>query len=195
MVTVSLGASLVGKAAYLHMVVASLVIGTFLGELFKLEKGLEISIRKSMEWSRKHDKPVEDGFIIQFVTLISAFCFGSMGLFGAFNEGITGNPEILLTKAVLDLFTGLIFGAVLGVRVSLIAIPQFAILAALYFSAAVLMPLISKPMLDDFTACGGVIFLATGLRLCGIKVFAVINMLPSLVVVFFLTKLWMAFVG
>lgn len=194
-ITVSIGASLVGKAAYLHMVVAALIIGTFLGELFKLERGLEFTIRKSMEWSRKHDRPVEDGFIIQYVTLISAFCFGSMGLFGAFNEGVTGNPEILFTKAVLDLFTGLIFGAVMGLRVSLIAIPQFVILAILYFSATALVPFISKPMLDDFTACGGVIFLATGLRLCGIKVFAVINMLPSLVIVFFLTRLWMAFAG
>lgn len=87
-----------------------------------------------------------------------------MGLFGAISEGITGKPDILLTKAVLDLFSALIFGAAMGIRVSFIAIPQFLILAGLYASAGVIMPYISEPMLNDFTSCGGVIFLVTG---CG----------------------------
>ncbi|MCC8194203.1 MAG: DUF554 domain-containing protein, partial [Deltaproteobacteria bacterium] len=190
-----IGASLVGKAVHLPMVVTALIAGTFLGELLHMEKGLEVLIRKAMRWSRRRNKQVEDGFIIQYVTLISAFCFGSMGLFGAFSEGVTGNPEILLTKAVLDLFSGLIFGAILGARVSFIAVPQFGILAVLYCSAEVLAPHISDAMLLDFTACGGVIFLATGLRMCGIKMFAVINMLPSLALVFFFSRLWASAFG
>lgn len=194
-ITISIGASLVGKAAYLHVVVMALILGTFFGELLRMEKGLEWMIRKSMRWSRSHGKAVEDSFIIQYVTLISAFCFGSMGLFGAFSEGITKDPDILLVKAVLDLFSGIIFGAVLGFRVSLIAIPQFFLLACLYFSASSLAPHISEVMLKDFTSCGGVIFLATGLRMCGIKIFAVINMLPSLLVVFFLSGIWAAMAG
>ena len=136
---------------------------------------------------------IDDEFIIQYITLISAFCFGSMGMFGAFNEGITGNPAILFTKAVLDLFSGLIFGATMGIRVSFIAVPQFIILIGLYSSANLVAPVISEPMLQDFTSCGGVIFLATGLRLCGIKIFPVINMLPSLLLVFPLTWLWLRF--
>lgn len=194
-ITISIGASLVGKASHLPMVVAALILGTFFGELLRLEKGLEAALRKVMSWSRRSGKSVEDGLIIQYVTLVSIFCFGSMGLFGAFSEGVTGNPEILLTKAVLDLFTGVIFGALLGVRVSFIAVPQFCILAVIYCSAGFLAPLIAAPMLNDFTACGGVIFLATGLRMCGIKMFAVINMLPSLALVFFCSRAWMAFMG
>ena len=194
-ITVSIGASLVGKAVYLPMVVMALILGTFLGELLHMEKGLEIVIRKAMSWSRRKKNTVEDGFIIQYITLVSAFCFGSMGLFGAFSEGITGNPEILFTKAVLDLFSGLIFGAVLGGRVCFIALPQFCILAALYWSAEIFMPHISEAMLHDFTACGGVIFLATGLRMCGIKIFPVINMLPALVLVFFCSRVWAVFFG
>ena len=113
-----------------------------------------------------------------------------MGLFGAMNEGITGNPNILFTKAVLDLFSGIIFGAALGIRVSFIAIPQFLTLIALYFSASAIMPYVSESMLNDFSSCGGVIFLATGLRLCGIRIFPIINMLPSLVIVFLFSGFW-----
>ena len=192
-ITISLGASLVGKASYLHVVVMALILGSFVGELCYVERGLELVIRKSVQWSRKRDRVIDEGFIIQYVTLISVFCFGSMGMFGAITEGITGKPDILLTKAVLDLFTALIFGAAMGMRVSLIALPQFLILAALYLSAGAIMPYISEPMLNDFTSCGGIIFLATGLRMCGIKIFPIINMLPALLVVLPLTHFWSVF--
>ena len=127
---------------------------------------------------------------MNIITLVSAFCFGSMGIFGAINEGITGSTDILLTKAVLDLFSGIVFGTLFGLSVSLIAIPQFAILALLYASAASLAPYMTPGMLGDFTACGGVIFVATGLRMCGIKIFPVINMLPSMLIIMPLSALW-----
>ena len=56
---------------------------------------------------------------MNIITLVSAFCFGSMGIFGAINEGITGSTDILLTKAVLDLFSGIVFGTLFGLSVSL----------------------------------------------------------------------------
>ena len=132
---------------------------------------------------------------MNIITLVSAFCFGSMGIFGAINEGITGSTDILLTKAVLDLFSGIVFGTLFGLSVSLIAIPQCAIRALLYASAAFLAPYMTPGMLSDFTACGGVIFVATGLRMCGIKIFPVINMLPSMLIIMPLSALWARYVG
>ena len=129
------------------------------------------------------------------ITLVSAFFFGSRGIVGAINEVITGSTDILLTKAVLDLFSGIVFGTLFGLSVSLIAIPQFAILALLYASAAFLAPYMTPGMLSDFTACGGVIFVATGLRMCGIKIFPVINMLPSMLIIMPLSALWARYVG
>ena len=35
-------------------------------------------------------------------------------------------------------------------------------------------------MMADFSAVGGLLLLAAGLRICGIKMFAVVNMLPAL---------------
>jgi hypothetical protein len=45
-------------------------------------------------------------------------------------------------------------------------------------------------MLADFSACGGVIMLATGLRICGIKIFPIVNMLPALILVMPISALW-----
>ena len=47
----------------------------------------------------------------------------------------------------------------------------------------------------DVTACGGGIFVATGLRMCGIKIFPVINMLPSMLIIMPLSALWARYVG
>ena len=53
----------------------------------------------------------------------------------------------------------------------------------------------SPAVLGDFTSCGGVIFVATGLRMCGIKIFPVINMLPSMLIVVPLSALWLRWLG
>lgn len=190
-ITISLGVALVGQAAQLPVVVISLILGAFIGELCYAEKGLEFVIKICMR-SSNESHLIED-HTAQFVTLIAAFCFGSMGIFGAINEGMTGDPNILFVKATLDFFSGLIFGSVLGLRVALIAIPQFVILVVLYFSATLLMSFVSLPMLNNFSACGGIIFLATGLRMSNIKVLPVINMLPALLIVFPMTYLWLKF--
>ncbi|MDL2279179.1 DUF554 domain-containing protein [Desulfovibrio sp. OttesenSCG-928-G11] len=192
-VTIAIGTTLTDKSAHMHVVVLALIAGAFIGEMCYMEKGLENVIRKSVAWSRSKGKHIDENFIIQYVTLLSAFCFGSMGLFGAVQEGITGDPSILFIKAVLDLFSGLIFGAAMGIQVSFIAVPQFLILAGLYWSAGAVVSLLSPSMLQDFTSCGGIVFLATGLRLCGIKIFPVINMLPALVIVLPLSYLWTAY--
>ena len=188
-ITLCMGSTLVNKASSLPVVVMALIVGSVIGELVFAESFLAKCIRALFRLAKsKHCG--NEAYIVNIITLVSAFCFGSMGIFGAINEGITGSTDILLTKAVLDLFSGIVFGTLFGLSVSLIAIPQFAILALLYASAASLAPYMTPGMLGDFTACGGVIFVATGLRMCGIKIFPVINMLPSMLFIMPLSALW-----
>ena len=183
-ITLCMGSTLVNKASALPVVVMALIVGSVIGELVFAESFLAKCIRALFRLAKsKHCG--NETYIVNIITLVSAFCFGSMGIFGAINEGITGSTDILLTQAVLDLFSGIVFGTLFGLSVSLIAIPQFAILA----------PYMTPGMLSDFTACGGVIFVATGLRMCGIKIFPVINMLPSMLIIMPLSALWARYVG
>ena len=57
------------------------------------------------------------------------------------------------------------------------------------------MPLTTPAMLADFSACGGIIMLATGLRICGIKIFPIVNMLPALILVMPVSALWARLFG
>ena len=53
-----------------------------------------------------------------------------------------------------------------------------------------ILPLTTPDMMNDFSSVGGMIMLATGLRICGIKVFPVANMLPALFLVMPFSHYW-----
>ena len=61
---------------------------------------------------------------------------------------------------------------------------------ALFFGAAYIMPMTTPAMIADFSAVGGLVMLATGFRICGVKPFPVANMLPGLFLAMPLSHLW-----
>ena len=89
-VTLCMGMTLVNKVASMPVVVASLLLGTLLGELVFAERLLSAAIKKILLATRRRDMPVDEGTVLSLVTLVSAFCFGSMGIFGAVTEA--GHP-------------------------------------------------------------------------------------------------------
>jgi uncharacterized membrane protein YqgA involved in biofilm formation len=194
-VSVGIGTVMTNKAHALPAVALALLAGSFIGELLFLERGLELGIgwmkaRAGRMLGKGQSKAGAAGFVTKFVTILVLFCVSGMGIFGAIHEGMTGDSSILIAKAMLDLFTAVIFATELGYSVALIAMPLLLIQSSLYFSAHLLTPLTTPTMLADFSACGGVIMLATGLRVCGIKIFPIINMMPALLLILPCSALW-----
>lgn len=200
LIAAGLGCVLMNRVHAVPALALAMLAGSLLGELFFLERGLE----KAIGWAKKRlgrrapdgkDDPGAENFVARFVTLLVLFCASGMGIFGATHEGMTGDANILIAKAMLDLLTAAIFAAELGYAVMLIAIPQLLVQSLLYFSASLLVPLATPGMLADFSACGGVIMLATGLRICGIRVFPIVNLLPALLLVMPCSALWARLYG
>ena len=108
-------------------------------------------------------------------------------------EGMTGDASILIAKAFLDFFTATIFACTLGLAVSAICVPMLLIQLSLAACASLIMPLTTPMMMADFSAVGGMLLVATGLRICGIKMFAVVNMLPALLLAMPISVAWTAF--
>jgi uncharacterized membrane protein YqgA involved in biofilm formation len=79
--------------------------------------------------------------------------------------------------------------------VALVSLPQVLIGLALFRSAGYVVPLLSPAMLSDFRAAGGIITLAAGFKVAGIKNMRAINMLPSLLLVLFFSALWSRFIA
>ena len=194
----SMGISTIVKMQTLPALVFAIIIGTAIGELIYLEKGIA--------WgARKFEKPIAavfpnkslvgaDEYMEKLIGIIVLFVASGTGIFGALRSGLTGDHTILITKSILDLFTAAIFAASLGYIVSVVAIPQFIVLFLLFLSAALIMPLTNASMLADFAACGGVLMFATGLRICGIKVFPIGNMLPAMLLIMPFSYLWTTYI-
>ena len=106
---------------------------------------------------------------------------------------MNGDPSVLLSKAVLDFFTAMIFACTLRQVVSLIAIPLFIVLISLFFCAQIIMPFTTQYMINDLIACGGFIMLATGFRIAKIKDFPIVSMIPSFYVILPLSWLWVTY--
>lgn len=190
----SMGIATIVKINALPAVVFAVIIGIAIGELIRLEKGIAVG-------AKAFEKPISalfsnkttlnpDEYMEKLIGIIVLFAASGTGIFGALESGLTGDNTILITKSILDLFTAAIFATSLGFIVSMVAIPQFVVLILLFLSATFIMPLTNASMLADFSACGGILMFATGMRICGIKIFPVGNMIPAMVLVMPFSNLW-----
>lgn len=195
--SMGLGIAYIVHVKQLPAVVLAFVLGSLVGEMIYLEKGISWAggkmrtlVDRIIPSHDVHNTISQDDFLKQFVAILVLFCASGTGIFGALTNGMTGDPSILFAKTVLDLFTAAIFATALGYAVAMICVPQFIIQMSLALGATFLMPLTTPTMIADFSACGGLIMLATGFRICGIKVFPVANFLPALVLVMPISYLW-----
>lgn len=197
--SVGLGITLVLKVKYMPAVVLAMIVGALLGELMHLESGIGKAAGSTRGLINKVFPPVQglshEEFTEKFVAILVLFCASGTGVFGAITEGMSGDPSILYIKTILDLFTAGIFATLLGFAVITIAIPQLIIQLALAMLAVFLMPMITPSMMADFSCAGGLLMVATGLRICNIKLFPVANMLPGLVLVMPFSHLWATLVA
>lgn len=191
----TMGIVLILRVKNLSPVVLALIVGGIVGEALRLEQrvnGLVVKVTHKLMGGMHADET----YLLQVATVIVLFCFSGTCWYGALYEGMTGDGSILITKAILDGVTACIFGALLGRIVPWLAAPQLVIMLALYFLSGLVSPYITPAMNADFSAMGGIITLAAGLRMTRIKTdIRVINLLPSLPLVFLFSALWTAWLG
>lgn len=192
--SMALGVSMIVKLHQLPAVILALIVGAIIGELCYLEKGFGKAGSSAKGFIERVFPPAEgltqDQFLEKFVAILVLFCASGTGIFGAMNEGMTGDPQILFVKSILDFFTAGIFATALGYSVASVCIPQVIIQLVLAFAATTIMPLTTPAMIGDFSAVGGCIMLATGFRICGVKPFPVGNMIPGLILAMPFSHLW-----
>src|SRR5215210_3184100 len=99
------------------IVLGALVIGTLLGEWWRIEDGLH---RLGEILEQRFSREEEDGsnkFVRGFLTASLLFCVGPMAILGSIQDGLTGNYNLLAVKSVLDGFASIAFASTLGVGV------------------------------------------------------------------------------
>ncbi|MDJ0933025.1 DUF554 domain-containing protein [Breoghania sp.] len=194
--SMAIGITLTIKIHMLPPVIASLLIGAIIGEVLSLEKRIGVAASKTRFIFDKISPPKQNSnlsqeeYLDKFIGVLVLFVASGSGIFGSINEGITGDPSILIAKSFLDLMTAGIFATALGLSVAAIAVPQFIVQLLLLLFGRSLLSVTTPGTVADFSELGGIIMFATGFRICGIKSFPIANMLPGLFIVMPLSGFW-----
>ena len=94
------------KVESMPPVIMAMIVGTFFGELFQLERRVRSGLHGALERVPISTDRID---MDEYVTIVAIFCASGFGIYGVLMEGMSGESSILLSKAVMDLFTALIF--------------------------------------------------------------------------------------
>ncbi|MGV8082081.1 MAG: DUF554 domain-containing protein [Coriobacteriia bacterium] len=176
------------------VLVGSLVIGSIIGELLRIEYWLERfglwlqHLAQRQRWlatvpKDRADEPGEKGHTLVegFVTASLLFCVGAMTVLGSLKDGL-GDHSVLYLKSLLDGCAALFLSTTLGVGVGLSVLPILVIQGGIALAAHSLVGYMSTAVLASITGVGGALILAIGLDLLQIKRLPVGNMLPAIII-------------
>jgi len=185
-----IGISMSIKTKNLLVVTLSIVTGAIIGEVLKIEEGLN-KIGGQLE---KRFSNNEGEFTKAFVTASLVYCVGAMAIMGSIESGLNGNHSILLVKSILDGVSSIVFTSSLGIGVAFASIPVFIYQGAITLSAKFIKAYLNDDVIREMTATGGLLIFGIGINmLSGNSRIKVGNLLPAIFTVIFITYMFLKF--
>lgn len=164
--------------------VLAMLFGAIIGQLLDLDERLLRFLKRfqpKTAGSREGESPQEQQrFAEGLLTAFVLFCIGSMTLLGCFREGLTGDRDIILTKAFMDFFSSAALAAAYGRGVLFSVIPLFLYQGALTLGASRLQPYLTPELTAEIYGVGGLLLIALGLNLLKVTDIKVLNLTPAL---------------
>jgi uncharacterized protein len=159
-------------------VLAAVLVGVAIGEVLRLNDGLEWLGGWFQRRLVRGDRPsrIAEGF----VTASLVFCVGPLTILGSLDNGLTGDVRLLAIKSLLDGVASIAFAAALGWGVALSALTILVVQGGIAAFAFLLRDVMDEATILAITAAGGVVLLAVALRLLDLKQVRVANFLPAL---------------
>jgi uncharacterized membrane protein YqgA involved in biofilm formation len=175
---IAIGIKLFLAGENLTLLIISVLLGTLIGEQLDIEKRLDnLGLRVQSKFENK-----ESDVAAGFVTCTLIYCVGSMAIVGSIQSGLTGNNEILFSKALLDGIVSITMTASMGIGVMFSSVSVFIYQGTITLLAQFLQSLLSDVVVGEMTSVGGVLIMAIGLNFLEIKRIKVGNMLPAVFV-------------
>lgn len=165
-------------------VLGSLLIGVLLGEWLQIDRALQrLGVWLESRFTKIENGSSDNRFVRGFVTASLVFCVGPMAILGSIQDGLTGEYQTLVVKAVLDGFGALAFASSLGVGVLFSAGIVLFYQGIISLMAVQVQSFVTGAMMVEMNATGGVLLLAIALSsLLEIKKLRTGNFLPALVI-------------
>ena len=173
----SIGMGMALKTGNAVIMVMALVSGVIVGELLRLEDRINGA---SERFQKRLHVASGSQWAEGLVTAMLIYCIGPMTIIGSIQEGMTGNGSLIYTKSILDLVISISLAAALGSGVAFSAIPVFIIQGSLTLLGSALGFLMQPYILNELTATGGLMVIAIGINMLGLKKIKLANLLPGL---------------
>jgi hypothetical protein len=183
--TLYLGISLALEAQQVFYLVMSLIIGALVGEALNLEKWMEHLTERLKGKFRFKNERFSEGLLTAFLL----YCMGSLTLLGAVAEGLSGDPNLLIIKSLMDGISSIALASAMGVGVLFSAIPLLIYQGGLTLMTMWLGDFIPPEFIVEVSAVGGILLVGLAINILGLAKIRIMNMLPSLVVVVILLAL------
>ena len=162
------------------VLLVSVLIGVVIGELLRIDAGLQRLARWAEARTRRGGEPGRVS--LAFITTTLIFCVGPLTVLGSFLDGTKGDITLLAIKSTLDGVTSIVFAATLGWGVYLSAGSVLVVQGTLTLIAFLIHAGLSDIETAELTAAGGIAVLGIGLGLLELKTIKVANFLPALIV-------------
>lgn len=171
------------------LLIISLAIGMFVGELFKIDNHLtnfSVMIEKKLKKGN-----ISEGFL--GATLI--YCVGAMTIVGSLNDTL-GDPEMIYIKSLLDGITSIVLASTLGFGVLLSSIAVLVLQGLLTLMFALVGNSLNindhMELIKYLGMVGNAMVLMIGLNFIMTNKIKVANTLPALLIpiIYYLVSTW-----
>lgn len=169
------------KSSNVVLIITSMVIGGFIGEVIDIDNRIERLGNKVEDKFKNKDVRISEGF----VTASLLFCVGSMAIVGSLESGLQGNNKILFAKSMLDGITSIIFSSSLGIGVMISSISVLIYQGIITIAAFGLKAILIQSVITDMTAVGSLLIIGLGFNLLGISKIKIANLLPAVFIPIF----------
>ena len=163
------------QSRYPVLFIVSLALGGLMGTRLSLNTAFERAVAKITRGS---------DLARGLSTAILLFCAGTLSILGPMQSALQGDHTFLFTNAILDGITSTVLASTFGfgIAIALAALVLFCWQGAIYLLAGVIEPYITDALMTEISLVGGVLILASGLGILGIKQIKTMNLLPALLV-------------
>jgi len=160
------------SSKYPVLFIVSLALGGLLGQKLNLESKFNVLVNKYSKGN------LAEGLS----TAILLFCIGSLSILGPVEAALKGDYTYLLANGMLDGITSIVLASTFGIGIAVAGIVLFIWQGSIYLLAVFMGNFLSNELLDEVTIVGGILILASGLSILGIKKCNTLNLLPSLII-------------
>ncbi len=165
------------------VVLISMLIGVLFGEWWRIEDALS-HLGVFLERKFNRNKGIESAkFIRGFLTASLLFSIGPMAILGSIQDGLTGDYNTLVIKAIMDGFAAIAFASSLGIGVLFSSLVILVYQGGLSLLATQLQFIMSEQVLAEFSAIGGIMLMGIAVSsLLEVKKIRVANFLPGFII-------------